>query len=106
MSPPSFHQHPKTGDERAWEVLVLGSEPGMEMGAPPCPAAPQNWDKPRPEGTLQAGMWQLQLGFKPEFLPHSSLQGREEEEEEEEEKKEEEGFGSGRRTMGQGGQGG
>lgn len=106
MSPPSFHQHPKTGDERAWEVLVLGSEPGMEMGAPPCPAAPQNWDKPRPEGMLQAGMWQLQLGFKPEFLPHSSLQGREEEEEEEEEKKEEEGFGSGRRTMGQGGQGG
>lgn len=81
---PHFHQHPKTGDQRAWEVLALGSVPGMEMGAPPCPMAPQDWDEPTLGGTLQAGMWQLQLCFKPEFLPHSSLQGREEEEEEEE----------------------
>lgn len=97
---PTFQQHPKTGDERAWELL--GSAPGMEMGAPPCPAVPQGWDEPTLRGTLQAGMWQ------PEFLPRSSrsLQGREEEEEEEKDvsvkqeeggrcsKEEEEGSGS------------
>lgn len=66
----------------------------MEMGAPPCPAAPQDWDEPTLGGMLQAGMWQ------PEFLPRSSrsLQGREEEEEEEKEisVKQEEGGGWGR----------